>query len=198
VLVGLAERLSRTEPDIPSIRTPLLHETEIETEIHAQHTRELTDHPPALITHHELEHRNHDYALAMRDAISGAPDRDSQPVRVSRYGAAVSQRVIAVLGPQPDGADKARPAWEHAAGAIEQYRADYQVAADEPLLLGPAPPAGAFQQRYERRQAAAAVLEALDRLDRPGFHRGPINEHANSLDVAHEQPDREPTIGRDL
>ncbi len=76
-------------------------------------------------------------------------------------------RPVAVLGPRPDQADPNRAAWEHAAAAIHQYRTRYNIAADEPVLPGPQPAAGQFQQRYDRHHTAAAILDALDRLDRP-------------------------------
>jgi hypothetical protein len=91
--------------------------------------------------------------------------------------------VTAVLGPRPDPAAPNLAAWEYAVNAIEHYRRDYNIPPDEPVLLGPQPAAGSFQQRYDRRQAAVAILDALDKLDRPGFHRGPVSERICGIEL---------------
>jgi hypothetical protein len=175
-LLALAEHIGRSEPDLPSIRTPLAHETEIED----QHARELDCDPrPASI---QLDQ------AASLEASSGGGRHDGAE------HPPVPERVAAVLGPRPHSTDPNLGVWEHAASAIEQYRAKYDIALDEPVLLGPAPAAGALQHRYDRRQVAATVLDALDQLDRPGFHRGNLNHQLESINLA----DRELSHQRDV
>ena len=81
--------------------------------------------------------------------------------------------MFAVLGPPPGRSDPNRGTWEHAASTIERYRSRYGI--DDPSALGPEPPAGEFTQRKDRRQAAAQVLNALERLGRSVAHEGPLD-----------------------
>jgi conjugative relaxase-like TrwC/TraI family protein len=176
-LLALAEHMGRSEPDLPSIRTPLAHETEIED----QHAREL-DHAPG------------QDSLDLRPAASiDASSRNGRRDWAERPP--VPDRVTAVLGPPPGPTDPNLSLWEHAVNAIQEYRTKYDIAPDEPVLLGPVPAAGAFQQRCDRRQAAATVLDALDQLDRPGFHRGNAANHLEGLDLDERELSHQRDIG---
>ncbi len=180
-LLTLAQRMSQSEPDVPSIRTPLAHENEIEEQL----ARELADRPPVIDNHRQLDQPEGSIEMS---------DKDGQDPR-ERGSASASPGVIAVLGPRPHTADPSLAAWELAANAIQQYRTAYNIAPDEPVLLGPTPAAGEFQQRYDRRQAAAAVLDALDKLERPGFRRGLANERVETPHIARNEPGHEPAVG---
>jgi hypothetical protein len=145
--------MSRDEPDIPSIDTPLAHETRIQT-----HTaRERANRP------------------TIRD--QAAPEREPTPLPRAdpqlgeRRDAPANPAALAILGPEPVGTSDAAQRWRQAVDAIENYRTTYDIPQDEPLLLGPAPAAGAFQQRLDRRHAADKVLDALEQIQ-AGFTRG--------------------------
>jgi hypothetical protein len=51
---------------------------------------------------------------------------------------------------------------------IDAYRTQYAIANGDPRPLGPEPPAGAFRQRLDRRQAARQGLDTIDRRDHLG------------------------------
>lgn len=129
----LAERISRSEPDVPSIDTALAHEHTIT----AEQENEL--HP---------------------DDAQGdvQPDRDHAPAR-GRDG-----YLTAGLGPRPNPGRPDRETWDHAAEVIESYRSLYHIPAGTDLLLGPEPPAGRFQQRHDRDQAARLARAAVRQL----------------------------------
>jgi conjugative relaxase-like TrwC/TraI family protein len=176
-LLALAEHTGRSEPDLPSIRTPLAHETQIED----QHAREL-NHDPG---RESLDLEPATSIEASQD--NGRHDQTERPP--------APDRVTAVLGPPPAPTDPNMSVWEHAVNAIHEYRAKYDVGPDEPVLLGPAPAAGAFGQRYDRRQAAATVLDALDQLDRPGFHRSTVSSRLEGLDLHERELSHQPDVG---
>ena len=121
-----------------------------------------------------------DTPLAHETRILEQHVQDREPASISRRETNLprspSHHVIAILGPRPDATDPKLSAWEQAVDAVDQYRADYNIDPDDRVLLGPEPVAGAFQQRHDRRQAAATVLDVLNQLERPGVHRGPVRE----------------------
>ncbi len=169
-LPALAAHMGRSEPDVPSISTPLAHETEILN----THARELEPDAPALD----------------RNRLDRSPARDTETLDHDRNAIRDRPRAIeprhltAVLGPRPDATNPGHAAWQHAADAIGQYRTSHNIPADEQLLLGPEPAAGAFQQRHDRRQAADIVLHSLNKLDPPGFQRDPLARPAIDAHVA--------------
>jgi conjugative relaxase-like TrwC/TraI family protein len=175
-LAALAEHIGRSEPDLPSIRTPLAYETEIEN----QHARELNSDPV-------------EESIDLRPAAGIEPSSGNRRHEQTEYPP-VPEHVTAVLGPRPRSGDPNLRVWEHAASTIQQYRDKYEIPSDEPVLLGSAPAVGAFQQRYDRRQAAATVLDALDQVDRPGFHRGDMRNRLEGPDLN----ERELSHQRDL
>ncbi|MGI8429071.1 MAG: AAA family ATPase, partial [Solirubrobacteraceae bacterium] len=161
-LQALAEQIGRSEPEVPSIHTPLAHE-------HAVTKQQETAMPP-MREHHPASERD-----------PNPPDlgRDRRP----------GEHLTAVLGPQPEPGHPSREAWDRGSSAIERYRSRYDI--DDPAALGPEPPAGEFQQRQDRRDAAGEVLDALDR---PVQQRG--EERIRSIPgLAHEQSERDRTIG---
>ncbi|MGI8411628.1 MAG: MobF family relaxase [Solirubrobacteraceae bacterium] len=164
-LEALAEQIGRSEPEVPSIRTPLAHEHAIATE-HEETAM------PQMREHH---------ATSERDPSQRDHDGEQRP----------GEHVTAVLGPQPEPGNPNREAWDRASTAIERYRSRYEI--DDPAALGPEPPAGEFQQRLDRRQAAAEILDALDR---PVQQRGALEEQIrNTPGLAHEEPERDRTVG---
>jgi ABC-type dipeptide/oligopeptide/nickel transport system ATPase component len=150
-LAAIAEHLGRREPQVPSIDTPLAHESSIEQDLANE-----------LVT----------------------IECDSEP-----------RPWVATLGREPRSDSPERAAWERATAAVENYRARYNIQPADQALLGPEPPPEALPQRHERRQTAAAVLEALDELeidrrDRSAIEQRPCvdrvlaieeREHANSI-----------------
>jgi conjugative relaxase-like TrwC/TraI family protein len=150
-LPALAQHTGRTEPDVPSIHTPLAHETEVTTD-------------PA----YEL--------TADRSLTPGLDPATQSPIPI--HNAAVelptdqrrdAARLVEVLGGQPDPRDPAHTAWQRAATAIQRYRHDYAIADDDTPPLGPEPSPGAFQQRLDRRDTAQLVSDARDQLGLPGL-----------------------------
>jgi hypothetical protein len=139
---SMSEAMSRTEPDAPSIQTPLAHESSI------------TARQPDTTAHETGE-------------IHSIGE-------VSQPRTTDAEQAMKVLGLAPHAAHPDRAVWDHAACAIETYRTRYQIT--DPAALGPEPPAGSFEQRQDRHQAATHVLEALDRLERPAHHGGTIEE----------------------
>lgn len=121
-----------------------------------------------------------------RDASScRTPDSGRGTVR---FGS--SERVVAVPGDEPQTGDSKNSAWQQAANAIERYHTQYNI--EEPSGLGPEPTAGAFQHRHDRRQTAAQLLDALDRLRDPGAHKPSLTECICEMPgPAPEQPEHD-------
>ena len=167
-VVALAAHLSRTEPDVPSIRVPLAHEGQITVAPDA--TRDLP-------------------------AMGQTPDRD--PAELPEESVHPPEYLTTALGQRPSAADPARETWQHAADAVQDFRARYEIAEDDPALLGSEPPAGRFQQRHDRTHAARDVAAAVRRLGRDPDELGPIvsravdgdrltREHRADLDNGYE------------
>ncbi len=179
-LPALAEHIGRSEPDLPSIHTPLAYEAEVEEQQARERDRDPLEGAEAL-------------------AWTATVGRSSGGDRLGSVGRApVPERVMAVLGPPPDASDPNLGMWEHAANAIQDYRHKYDIRPDEPALLGPAPAAGAFGQRWDRRQAAVTVLDALDaldQLDRPGFRRGELTNDLERIDRANRELSHQRNLG---
>jgi len=167
-LEALAERIGRSEPEVPSIRNPLAHEHSI-----AAH------HDQATI---RAAHANH--ATGEHRPVQPDHGQHQRP----------DGHLTAVLGPRPDPGEPNREAWDHGAGAVERYRSHYGI--EGPTALGPEPPPGEFGQRMDRRRAAGKVLDALDRLGRPAPDQGPLEERIRATPgLAHEEPELDRTLG---
>jgi conjugative relaxase-like TrwC/TraI family protein len=158
---ALAAAMSRDEPEIPSIDVPVAHE--------------------ARIRDHTARERASDRVAAEfsqpRDHNHGLARRSNDPA------------VLAILGPEPARTGDRTDAWQQAVDAVYEYRTKYEISADDPLLLGPAPAAGEFQQRLDRREAAAKVLAALE-YAWPELARGPDAVRGRArLELEHEAGD---------
>ena len=147
-LPQLAERMSTTEPDLPSIAFPLAHEQSIRD----RQDLEATPYHPTL-----------ERATEPRATETRALEPPRQSVDAQRSGP-VKPRVAAVLGPRPGREGAETDAWDQAAAAIHEYRDRYGIPPDETQTLGVPPPAGAFRQRLDRRYAATRVLDSLATL----------------------------------
>jgi hypothetical protein len=134
----LAERMSQTEPEIASIDTPISHEEAI-----------------ARATH------------AARLASTDRPVENEPDPRNDRGPGGAPAWVIAALEPRPEDRASGYAAWNDGAAAITGYRQHYAIDDDEQRPLGPEPPAGSFQQRHDRNQAAQRVADARRQLRRP-------------------------------
>jgi ATP-dependent exoDNAse (exonuclease V) alpha subunit len=148
-LSALAERMSRSEPEVPSIHTPLAHETEL---------RDLHD--------LELSDGNEAAPDSTRPGAIAALDRgeaDRHPV--TGRPAAPSRYLLAGLGARPTATDPNLHVWERAADAIERYRLAYDIDPNEPAVLGPQPPAGELEQHDHRAIATSLVREARATLN---------------------------------
>jgi hypothetical protein len=165
-LAVLADRMSRPEPEVASIDTPLAHESEIEHE----HARELGADDGA-VTRDQLE-PNAVTSEPGGEREHGSRADDTQP------------HVVAVLGPRPRANDPNLPAWDAAAAAIERYRTRYNIGPEEPIALGPEPPPGQFAQRHDRNQAAAKIIGALHELDRPADRLGLTEERVLTTEAS--------------
>jgi hypothetical protein len=135
----LADRMGRTEPEIPSIDTPLAHEHAITTDPDEPgHYAPPGDEP----------------AIDLGSAGQTERQRAAPPEH------------LAVLGEQPADSHPDRQTWKTAANAIERYRMQYSIDHSDSAALGPEPAAGNFQQRHDRTHAARQVRHALERLGR--------------------------------
>jgi hypothetical protein len=160
-IVALADHVGRSEPEIPSIDTPLAH--------------------ASWVSHQQAHERS---AGGPR-----APDEHEQPRRQPAGREPEAEGWVAALGPPPTANDPALGAWERAADTVRRYRREYHIAPDQPTALGPAPPPGAFQQRLDHRHAADSVRDALAQLDRPP-HPGLELDDARHLDAGRNDRDR--------
>lgn len=137
-LAVLADRMSQTEPDLASIDTPIGHEEAI--------------------------------ARTSGATVRASADRTGEDRQDPRTGWALSDPpawVIAALGSRPDDSASGYATWNDAVAAIMRYRQRYAIDDDEQRPLGPAPPAGSFQQRHDRSQAAQRVADARRQLGEP-------------------------------
>jgi hypothetical protein len=158
----LSEAMSRTEPEVPSIQTPLAHE--------------------AAITAQQPD-------TASLDTGESHSIGDGGQQRTTE-----AEQAVKVLGPAPHAGHPDRAVWDQAACAIETYRTRCQIT--DPAALGPEPPAGDFQQRHDRDEAATRVLEALDQLDRPAHCEGTIEERIlKTPGLSHREPDHDRAHG---
>ncbi len=162
LIAQLAEHMSREEPDLPSIATPLA----LEQQIVDRQQNELRARPRA-------------------PSHADTPARDNErPVRER-------QRVASVLGPQPSVTDTTHAAWHDAARAIVDYRTRYEIDPGEPAPLGSEPAAGLFQQRLDRKRAAARIAQALKELGLTIDGREPTAERIlTSADSIERDQDR--------
>ncbi|MBV8992037.1 MAG: hypothetical protein JO372_26055 [Solirubrobacterales bacterium] len=158
---ALAEQMSRSEPQVPSIQTPLAHEHHIRQE----NEHQLDNAPNALAIAREDHVPEQDGERSSKSLADESrseraePDRDQPPGRRRE----TSTHTTAVLGSRPDPHDPRRAAWQRGAAAIDRYRSAYNLEDDE-LALGPQPAAGKFQQRHDYRQTTIQVRDALRQL----------------------------------
>jgi hypothetical protein len=86
-------------------------------------------------------------------AVDAETPADEHRRSLSEY-----EHAYALLGPRRPATNEADAAWHDAAAqAIADYRTRYEIDPNEAAPLGPEPPAGAFQQRLDRRQAAETI-----------------------------------------
>ena len=165
-LAQLAERMSRTEPEVPSISLPLAHEQRLTTTPDAAPDPRSADQTPAI------------------DRASDPTDHAPDPPHLT-----------VVLGERPDPTDPAREIWQHGADAIERYRERYAIPADEPRPLGPEPPAGRFGQRHDRTLAAETVTTAVRQLGRDPHDHDRTASRGAELDALDRHRAREHDTG---
>jgi hypothetical protein len=169
---ALARHMSRSEPELPSIYTPLAHEAHLRE----QQAREGGD---------------RERQAAIGAVPQGILTPAQQLLRAHQGRISAAEHARAVLGPRPQAAGANLAAWERAALTIKRYRTHYNLMPDEPTPLGPEPPPGQFQQRYDRRQAATEILEALNELGRPVGRQRPIEERTpNPPGLSHDELDQ--------
>jgi conjugative relaxase-like TrwC/TraI family protein len=177
----LAERMGRSEPEIPSIHTPLAPDTRT-----ARHDsdRDAREHPGA-----QQSDINGNEARVARDRDD---DLERPRVRIGDTPGYLTQ----VLGERPDARDPEHDIWQQAALAIENYRARYNIAPDEPTALGPEPQPGRFEQRQDRTRTATETLDALEKLDRNVPEHGAIKQRI--LNTPGLVPDNQPALDQTL
>jgi hypothetical protein len=162
-LDALAQHLGRSEPDVPSIRTPLAHEHTILQ----QHTRELDERSSTPAARREI--------TPPGGARQPSPVRRHQAHDLNRQDSVMSPSVSPVLGPRPSAGDPNLAAWERAANANEQCRTHYHIAQHDPVLLGPAPcrrrPIATRPPRSPCRHPRRARQTRPTRLSAPTSHR---------------------------
>jgi conjugative relaxase-like TrwC/TraI family protein len=167
-LPQLAQRVSATQPDLPSIAQPLAHEHAITTQL---------DDASVLAA-----------AVERRDGIT---DRQAGAVTsMSVRDPAPRPRELALTAPGPvTRASIAQTyesdSYEHPS-AIAAYRIRYAIPDSDPRPLGPVPPAGAFRQRLDRRHAARDTLDTLQR----GDHHHPDPLLQKLVEAEASEPDR--------
>ncbi len=139
----LAKRMSRTEPEVPSISLPLAHEQQITA------APDTTPDPGPI------------------DQARGDTNKSDRP-----DDAPVPAHLTTVLGERPDPTDPANAIWQHGVNAIADYRARYAIPEREPRPLGPQPPPGHFAQRHDRTRAAETITAAVRQLGRDPHDHG--------------------------
>jgi conjugative relaxase-like TrwC/TraI family protein len=92
------------------------------------------------------------------------------------------------LGPAPGPGHRDHHTWQHAALAIERYRARYAIDPAEPTALGPEPEPTDHQQRDDREQAAIIALRARTNLGQRAHDLGPIEEQIRNTPHLGRQP----------
>ena len=134
--------MSREEPEIPSIQTPLGHEHQL-VERHGD------DHTPA------------DHALE-NDPIAGPPAMNA--LRTEPATGSADERVpaIAALAPPPDLGDPSWAVRERRANAPDRAGPDI----DQQLPIGPQPLAAQFEREPDRDRAGAAVSKVCESSNR--------------------------------
>jgi conjugative relaxase-like TrwC/TraI family protein len=132
----LAERVSATDPDLPSIALPLAHERVIQANVRQANQTGRT---------------------------RGA--RDDQPAE-PHLNATRSERQQGTSPTRPAARDRGPArATPKRPPAVDAYRAKYAIADDDLRPLGGPPPAGAFRQRLDQRHAAQSALDTLAPTD---------------------------------
>ncbi len=166
-LRSLAERISRIEPNLPSIHTPLAHEQYVGNEL------------------------DQTWSAGMREnTASNRAERHSADLRQRDR-----EYIVKVLGPEPDVDGRTRETWARAATEIERYRARYGINPAEATALGPEPLAGQFQQRHDRRSTALEVLDARETLGLSTPLAGPIDKRILAVTGLLHESEPERTIG---
>jgi len=129
-LVPLARRMSRTEPDLPSISTPLAHE-------------------------HHLTQRPNEHEPERLAAAAEGPVPLERSVREEIQRAYPHN----APGDDHDSEAPPHQEPEQAGHTIENYRQPYNINPLDPDPLGPLPAAGEFQRRLDYRRASAQLPE---------------------------------------
>jgi ATP-dependent exoDNAse (exonuclease V) alpha subunit len=181
-IVVLAERMGRSEPEIPSIRTPLAPDPH--TPRHNS-DRDAHRHPGA-----ERPDMERNVALPPREGEID-PEHDSNPSRRDLH-----DYLTRVLGERPDAEDPKHDTWQRAALAIEDYRARHDIDPNEPTALGPEPEPGQFEERADRTRTARHILDTLHTLERDVPQHGRIKQRI--LGTPGLVPDDQPTLDHTL
>jgi conjugative relaxase-like TrwC/TraI family protein len=129
----LADRVSATDPDLPSIALPLAHERVIQDDVQRA-SQGTTSRDERDSRHAEAPPSTADRGLS--DGVSA-----TAPARRERSDENAALHRLAV---------------------IDAYRTRYAIPDDDSRPLGAEPPAGAFRQRLDRRRAAQDALRTLN------------------------------------
>ncbi len=168
---ALAERLGRSEPEMPSISVPLAHEQKIERYRALQSVADQAEH---------------------------AAERDR---RATPAAQSPGEHITRVLGERPGaGRPAERQQWDRAAEAIERYRDTHNIDPAEATTLGPDPRRlnAGYEQIRDWEAAGEQILHARERLgiSPPGL--GTIEERLSRIAGIMPQRDIDPhrDIGR--
>jgi hypothetical protein len=137
-LSQLAERMSLSEPEVPSIHLPLAHEDRLISDLEASQS--------------PLEP-----AVAPTPMTPMTPISPNMPITPPGY-------VTDTLGAPPTPADPNQELWQTAAETIARYRQSHGIPDTEPSALGPLPPAGQFTERLEHRRVTEHLISTARQL----------------------------------
>jgi len=165
-VAALAEHMSRSEPDPPSISAPVKPK------------------PDRIVQPQLFEPPN----------ISESEHPTSESASTGMKHQHPAKYLTAALGHRPDTPGPTRDSWDHAAAAIEKYRTRYEITS--PTALGPEPDAGVFRQRLDRNQAAAQILQSVEHPECPAGRDTNLERITRDKpELASLEPGRQESIG---